>query len=117
MCFVLQVAETEAELVGVETEEAEFREDGIKVVVGVVIKIEAVAFKTGVGDTKGVIIVEVVTRTEGVIIVEVVTRTEGVAMVEATRIEGVVEEGVVVVEAEGGIITIDRWRHFPCICL
>jgi hypothetical protein len=116
MCFVLQVVEMEAEEdfkvveeVGVETEEAEFREDGIKVVV---IKIELVAIKTEVENMEGVIIVEVVTRTERVPMEEA-TRIEAVAMEEATRIEGVVEEGVVVVEAEGGIVTIDRWRHFP----
>jgi hypothetical protein len=72
--------------------------------VAVARKIEVVAIKTRVVDM------------EGVIIVEVVTRIEAVALEEATIIEGVVEEGVVVVEAEGGIIIIDRWRYFPCIC-
>jgi hypothetical protein len=68
-----------------------------------VIRIEEVAIK----------IVEVVTRIE-----EAVIRIEEVVVTEvATRIEGVVEEGVVVVEAEGGTITIDRWSHFPGICL
>lgn len=117
------------EEVGVETEEAEFREDGIKVVVEVVIKIEVVAIKTGVEAMEEAVIrieevaikieeaviriVEVVTRIE-----EAVIRIEEVVVMEvATRIEGVVEEGVVVVEAEGGTITIDGWSRFPGICL
>jgi hypothetical protein len=110
MSYVLQVVEMEAEEdfkvveeVGVETEEAEFREGGIKVV-EVVIRIEVeveVVIKTGVEDME-----EAVIRIEEVVVMEV-----------ATRIEGVVEEGVVVVEAEGGIITIDRWSHFSGICL
>jgi hypothetical protein len=79
----------------------------------VVIKIEVVAIKTGVEDMEGVIIVEVVTRIEEVAIriEEAVIRTKGVAI----RIEEVVEEGAVVVEAEGGAITIDRWSNFPGI--
>jgi hypothetical protein len=121
MSFVLQVVEMEAEEdfkvveeVGVETEEAEFREVGIKVV--------EVAIKTGVEDMEGVIIVEVVTRIEVVVIrtggaviriEEVAIRIEVVVMEVAIRIEGVVEEGVVVVEPEGGTVTIDRCSYFP----
>lgn len=104
-----------AEEVGVETEEAEFREDGIKglVEVVVVIKTEVETIRIGVEDMEEVIVVEVTTRTEeavirveGVVIrIEVVvTRVEGVVI----RIEGVVEEGVVVVVAKGETITIDK---------
>jgi len=124
MFFVLQVVEVEeaeeedfkvVEEVGVETEEAEFREDGIKglVAVVVVIKTEVEIIRVGVEDMEVVIVVEVTTRTEeavirveGVVIrIEVVvTRVEGVVI----RIEGVVEEGVVVVVAKEETITSDR---------
>jgi hypothetical protein len=107
------------EEVEVETEEAGFREGGIKVVVvatrievaatlvvmmteavEVVIKTEVVAIKLKVEDMEGV------TRIEGVVM-EVATRIEEVVVVMAgaTRIEGVGEGGVVV--AEGETITID----------
>lgn len=110
------------EEVGVETEEAEFREDGIKGVVEV-IKTEVETIIIGVEDMEEVIIVEVttrieeaVTRVEGVVIRigVVVTRVEevGVAMEVATRIEGVAEEGVVVVVAKGETITIDKLLIF-----
>ena len=95
------------EEVGVETEEAEFREDGIKglVEVVVVIKTEVETIRIGVEDMEEVIVVEVTTRTEAVIRVEeVVIRIE----VAVTRVEGVVEEGVVVVVAKEGTVTIDR---------
>lgn len=119
------------EEVEVETEEAGFREGGIKVVVvatrievaatlvvmmteavEVVIKTEVVAIKLKVEDMEGVTIVEVGTRIEGVVM-EVATRIKGdirieevvVVMAGATRIEGVGEGGVVV--AEGETITID----------
>lgn len=125
MSFVLKVVEVEeaeeedfkvVEEVGVETEEAEFREDGIKglvVVAVVVIKTEVETIRIGVEDMEEVIVVEVTTRTEvaairveGVVIrIEVVvTRVEGVVI----RIEGVVEEEVVVVVAKGETITIDK---------
>lgn len=90
------------EEVGVEIEEAEFKEDGIKVVeVATKIKME-------------VITAEVVTRIE-VVVMEVAIRIEGeiikieevvVVMVGATRIEGVAEVGVVVAEEETIIINI-----------
>jgi hypothetical protein len=136
MSFVLQVVEGEeeedfkvVEEVGVETEEVEFREVGIKGVV--VIKTEVETIRIGVDDMEEVIIVEVITRieeavirVEGVVtrIEEAVTRVEGVEVVirieevvvmeVATRIEGVAEEGVVVVVAKGEIITIDK---FSCL--
>ena len=112
------------EEVGVETEEAEFREDGIKGLVGVVvvIKTEVETIRIGVEDMEEVIVVEVTTRTEEAVIrVEwvvirievVVTKVEGVVI----RIEGVVEEGVVVVVAEGERITIDKLFIFSTTSL
>jgi hypothetical protein len=120
--------------VGVETEEAEFKEDGIKgvvvVVVVVVIKTEVETIRVGVEDMEEAITVEVITRTgeavirvKGVVIrIEVVvTRIEGVVirieeelvvMEVAIRIEGVAEEGVLVVVAEGERITIDMFGLF-----
>jgi hypothetical protein len=105
------------EEVGVETEEAEFREDGIKVVevatrtevaatvvvirteaVEVVIKTEVVDIKIKMEDME----VEVVTRIEEVVVMEAVTRIEGAV----TRIEVVVVTEVAI-RIEGEITRIE----------
>jgi hypothetical protein len=96
------------EVVGVETEEAEFREDGIKVVeVATRTEVAAtvvVAIKVKMEDMEEVITVEVVIRIEEVVVMEVVTRIGGAV----TRIEVVVVVTEVAIKIEGAVIRIEE---------